>query len=137
MAGDLPGATRDPWIQWLAQFATISAAIYLVISGLTFELGDATWLNLDARWVYVASGALGIGAAFVRRLRFPWLIAFMLCTLGRSAILLFDGSDDIASRSAELRAAVGWFVLWILGSFPMFATQASDIIRGRIEPRAR
>jgi hypothetical protein len=131
------GATRDPWILWLGQIATVATAAYLMLSALTFERGDALWFTFDVRWFYAASAVVGTLAAFWRRLRLPWLLMLLVCTLGRAAALVVIGSDTISTRVAELRGAFGWAVLWVLGSFPMFAAQASDIIRGRIEPRAR
>lgn len=112
-------------------------AFYLLVAGLTFTDGDRSVFAtsaIDARYVYSITGMIGLGAAFgVRRLRLPWLLALLVCTLGRAATLLVIGSPTISSRTAELRSALGWFTMWILGSFPVIAMQASDIIRGRID----
>jgi len=130
-----PGATRDPWILWLGQFATVSTAAYLLIAGLTFNGGDALWFDINVKPLYIAAAVLGVLAAFIRVLRFPWLVALCICSLGRAVTLVITGSPTITDRASELRGAMGWWVLWILGSFPMLAMQASDVIRGRVEPR--
>jgi hypothetical protein len=130
------GVTDKPVILWVSYVATGSMALLLISSGVTFAKGDASILglrNFDASWLYYVAGVIGLGSIAWRKLRVPWLWALTVCTLGRGVSLLVVGSPVISDRGTEIRAAIAWFTLWVLGSAPTIYAQASDLLRGRLK----
>lgn len=130
------GATKPPLTLWLSNAATASMALLLILSGLTFAEHDASILgleHLDASWVYIATGCVGLASIVWRRARVSWLMLLTVCTLGRSVSLLVVGSPVVTDRLTEIRGAAAWWAFWILGAAPTICAQASEIVRGRIE----
>lgn len=72
---------------------------------------------LDARWLYAAGSIAGLAYTVhfrSERLRATWIVLLGLCCLGRGLDLLFVG-DPIIPRSLEIRGAVAWLLMFMLG----------------------
>lgn len=110
----------------------LGLAAYVALTGWTLSNGDRSIFGLswvDARPVYLLVALLGAAAAFVPLARPWWIVSMPIVTVGRAASLLVLGSPDLA-RMAEIRAAVGWMLLFALGVLCAFVLEAANVIRG-------
>jgi hypothetical protein len=106
-------------------------SLLLIYTGATLDNADRELFSLtyDARWLYVAAGVLGLASLLVRRLVIVWAVAMTIPTLGRAVTLLLDGSSIPQPRSYELRGALTWFVLWVMGGLSVIVVEGSAALR--------
>lgn len=116
-----------------AIIGTAALAAYFLLTAATIVRTDrgvwgASW---DGRWVYVVAGVLGLVTLLVRRpgVALAWAMAMTTATLGRATTLWVKGSDDIASRSTEIRGGFGWLLFWLLGAVCVVTLEASSTLR--------
>ncbi len=123
----------------LAVALTIGLAGYIVFNAWTLAPVDRNVLGigLDARWVCTPAGIIGL--VYVTRFREDWAqtlwgAALTVATAGRALDLIMNGSSVVLSRTAELKGAYVWFLLWGFGILGVLVLSAYAMLWGRQAP---
>jgi len=122
---------RRSWAAWVSIASLVGLAVYASLTLATLQPGDRTIFGLgglDARPLYGLVAVLAVAAIGHPASRPAWLVVMSIATIGRAASLLVLGSPEL-TRRAEVRASVGWLLLWLLGILAVLVLEATAVIR--------
>lgn len=112
-------------------------SVLLIFTGATLEDAERSLFSItfDASWLYVLAGVIGLVTVFVHRLTAVWAVAMTIPTLGRAVTLVIDGGAFDVPRVVELRGALVWLVLWLMGGLCCVVVEGSASIRRYVAGR--
>lgn len=113
-----------------------SLSLLLIYTGATLDNVERTLFSItyDARWLYIVAGVIGLVALVWRRAVMWWALAMTVPTLGRAVTLWIDGSPAL-SRPYEVRGALTWLVLWIMGGLSAIVVEGSASLTRYLDRR--
>lgn len=125
---------RRQWGKWVALASVVGLALHGFLTAYTLAPGDRAVFGyepFDARYLYVGVAVLAVLTIPEARLRPWWLVVMSFTTWGRAVSLIVIGSPEVRTRGAEVRGAVGWVLVWLLGILATLVIEASAVVNTR------